>query len=230
MKPEKVKMIETPETDKKVVLKLKHIDVKFNVRGRTLNAIRDVSLEVYDKETIAIVGESGSGKSVLTKTFAGMLDANGYISHGNVYFNDEELARTEVPLTSRNLSLRTHLLKKLNIYSHGEKYADLYNKIKALDEEALKKKQLTPEETEEFDKRLKEVQDDINDIGNLINSLNPRIPEQKVQLKEEKAKLKQCKALQKQIWKERDDATKARKKEYEADKEYIDKYNAERAA
>ncbi len=55
--------------DKKVLLSLKNVDVKFNVRGRILSAIRNVSLDIYHNEALAIVGESGSGKSVLTKTF-----------------------------------------------------------------------------------------------------------------------------------------------------------------
>ena len=165
MKPERVKMIETPNTDKKVLLKLKHIDVKFNVRGRTLNAIRDVSLEIFDKETIAIVGESGSGKSVLTKTFAGMLDANGYISHGNVYFSDEELSKTDVVLTRRNKFLRDHILKKLNVYSHGVTSIDEYNKIKELDAIDLKKRNLTEEENEQFVIRAKAIDDSINETN-----------------------------------------------------------------
>ena len=80
-------------TEKKEILSLRHVDVKFNVRGRTLNAIRDITMNVYEGETLAIVGESGSGKSVLTKTFAGMLDSNGYISHGRVTFKSDELSR-----------------------------------------------------------------------------------------------------------------------------------------
>ena len=52
--------------EKKVLLSLKDVDVKFNVRGRILTAIRHVSLDVYENESLAIVGESGSGKSVLT--------------------------------------------------------------------------------------------------------------------------------------------------------------------
>ena len=230
MKAEKVKMIESPDNGRKVILKLKHIDVKFNVRGRTLNAIRDVSLEIYDKETIAIVGESGSGKSVLTKTFAGMLDSNGYISHGNVYFNDEELAETDVALTKRNEQLRNHLIKKINTYSHGACAAEEYNKIAELDAADKLRKQLSAEETEAFDIRLKDNLDDINDTSNLINTLDPRNPEQKAQLKEEKAKLKQLKADQKKIWKERDQAAKNKEKEYKKDKAYIDDYQAKRKA
>ena len=47
--------------EKKVLLNLRHVDVKFNVRGRILTAIRDVTLQVYENESLAIVGESGSG-------------------------------------------------------------------------------------------------------------------------------------------------------------------------
>lgn len=65
--------------EKNVLLSIKDLSVKFRVRGRILTAIRNVSLDIYENETIAIVGESGCGKSVLTKTFAGMLDGNGFI-------------------------------------------------------------------------------------------------------------------------------------------------------
>ena len=82
--------------DKKVLLSVKDLEVKFHVRGRTLTAIRGISLDIYENESIAIVGESGSGKSVFTKTFAGMLDSNGFITNGDLIFNDEELDDTVV--------------------------------------------------------------------------------------------------------------------------------------
>ena len=70
--------------DRKVLLSVKDLIVKFHVRGRVLTAIRGVSLDIYENESIAIVGESGSGKSVFTKTFAGMLDSNGFIDNGKI--------------------------------------------------------------------------------------------------------------------------------------------------
>ena len=42
--------------DRKVLLSLKNVEVKFNVRGRILTAIRRVSLDVYENESLAIVG------------------------------------------------------------------------------------------------------------------------------------------------------------------------------
>ena len=86
--------------EKKVLLSINDLWVKFRVRGRVLTAIRGVSLDIYENESIAIVGESGSGKSVFTKTFAGMLDSNGFIDNGSIIFNDEELADTRVRLTT----------------------------------------------------------------------------------------------------------------------------------
>ena len=65
--------------DKKVVLSVQDLNVKFTLRGQILHAIRGISLDVYQGESLAIVGESGSGKSVFVKCAMGLLDANGYI-------------------------------------------------------------------------------------------------------------------------------------------------------
>lgn len=79
--------------NKKVVLSAQDIEVKFRVRDSELTAIRKISLDLYDQETVAIVGESGSGKSVFTKTFTGMLEANGRISNGSIIFEDKDLVK-----------------------------------------------------------------------------------------------------------------------------------------
>lgn len=75
---------------KKVILSVRDLCVNFRVRGRELRAIRGVSIDFYENESVAIVGESGSGKSVFTKTFSGMLETNGHISRGQILFRDGE--------------------------------------------------------------------------------------------------------------------------------------------
>ncbi|MBR1586453.1 MAG: ABC transporter ATP-binding protein, partial [Clostridia bacterium] len=79
--------------EREPVLSVEHLNVKFSLRGKILHAIRDVSLDLYKGETLAIVGESGSGKSVLTKTFMGLLDANGWIESGSILYNGQDLAK-----------------------------------------------------------------------------------------------------------------------------------------
>ena len=76
-----------------VVLSAKDIVVKFTLRGRSLTAIRGISLDLYKGESLAIVGESGSGKSVFTKTFMGLLDANGRIDQGSIMYKDKDLSK-----------------------------------------------------------------------------------------------------------------------------------------
>ena len=52
-----------------LILSVKDLNIKFNLRGKVLHAIRGIDLDVYHGEVLAIVGESGSGKSVFTKSF-----------------------------------------------------------------------------------------------------------------------------------------------------------------
>ncbi len=81
------------ETEKNVILSVKDLNVKFTLRGQVLHAIRGVSLDVYQGESIAIVGESGSGKSVFVKCAMGLLDANGSITGGSIRYGDQELTQ-----------------------------------------------------------------------------------------------------------------------------------------
>ena len=78
--------------NRKVLLSVKDLHVKFRVRGRILTAIRGVSLDFYENESVAIVGESGSGKSVFCKNFMGLLDNNGWIDNGTIEYGGMDLA------------------------------------------------------------------------------------------------------------------------------------------
>ena len=79
--------------ERETILSVRDLDVKFNLRGRRLHAIRGASLDLYKGESLAIVGESGSGKSVFVKTFMGLLDANGWVDDGQIMYNGEDLVQ-----------------------------------------------------------------------------------------------------------------------------------------
>lgn len=73
------------------MLTAENLEIKFKLRGKTLHAIRSISLELYKGEILAIVGESGSGKSVFTKSFMGLLDKNGEVTAGKtVYYGADD--------------------------------------------------------------------------------------------------------------------------------------------
>ncbi len=80
-------------SEKNIVLSTKDVVVKFNLRGKQLKAIREVSLDLYRGESLAIVGESGSGKSVFTKSFMGLLDSNGRVDSGEINYKGQDLAK-----------------------------------------------------------------------------------------------------------------------------------------
>lgn len=77
-----------------VILSVKNLIVRFQVRNKTLTAIRNISLDIFKGETLAIVGESGSGKSVFTKCFTGMLEQNGSIDeNSSILYSGVDLSK-----------------------------------------------------------------------------------------------------------------------------------------
>ena len=49
--------------DRNIILSVHDLDVKFTLRGQTLHAIRGISLDLYQGESLAIVGESEIGRA-----------------------------------------------------------------------------------------------------------------------------------------------------------------------
>ena len=166
--------------ERKVLLSVKDLDVKFKVRGRTLTAIRGISLDIYENESIAIVGESGSGKSVFTKTFAGMLDSNGYVDNGSIIFSDDELADTVVKVDDSARSLMAKAKHDLDEYAHLELGAATYQKILALETEKKEKSGLSGAELEAQEAEIKELEHLRTDAFNLKQTLDPAKEKDKI--------------------------------------------------
>ena len=213
--------------NKKVLLSIKDLHVKFKVRGRILTAIRGISLDFYENETVAIVGESGSGKSVFTKTFAGMLDDNGYIDEGSIIFSDEELADTKVATGNFEKKLIASAWEKLNKYSKLEHGAEVYREMEALKAEKKAKSSLSDEEEEQLDNEIKDLIAKRTDLYNLKQTVDTTKEHARYKaMTAEIADLdKQVKAVQqkkKQIIEEH-------KKAFQQDTEYFKNYEAKMA-
>ena len=206
-------MNETKE--KKVLLSLRNVVVQFNVRGRILTAIRDVSLDIYEHENLAIVGESGSGKSVLTKTFACMLDSNGFIPQGSIVFSDDEISKTDVVLTPRNKRTLDYVIKNLNKNSALERGAEEYRAIREAEKRIEQLKGLTPDEEADFNARIKEATDNVVDKNNYLQALSKK--SDAAEYAKVSEEIKRLTAVRDGIVKERDELKKNRSTAYQSD-------------
>ena len=74
------------------LLRVSGLTTQFVVEGEVLPAVRGVSFEVRDGETLGLVGESGCGKSVTALSIIRLLGQNGAITAGSVELRGEDLA------------------------------------------------------------------------------------------------------------------------------------------
>ena len=210
-------------SEKKVLLSVKDLSVKFRVRGRILTAIRNISLDIYENESIAIVGESGSGKSVFTKTFAGMLDQNGFIDQGAIFYNDEELAATKVTLTPSAKAAINGLKSSLDESAKLTFGADTYKEILNLEKEKKARESLSDEEDEQFAAAIKEMVFDKTEKGNYKQTLDPK--KEKDKIRAVNAEIDELEKAIKAKEAEKAALIKERKALVQQDKEYLASYH-----
>ncbi len=213
--------------DKKVLLSVRNLHVKFRVRGRVLTAIRGIDLDIYENESIAIVGESGSGKSVLTKTFAGMTDSNGFIDQGRLILNDPELAETYVKLTSGGRQLMKSTLSRLNSISGYELGVETYRKMKELEAEKKAKESLSEEERAAIENELGDMKFKRANLFNEKQTYDPR--HEKDRIKDADRKLKEYGEKIKALESKEAQEEKARKAEAAKDTAFLQSYNKQMA-
>lgn len=85
------------------LLQVQNLTVKFD----TLTALRDISFDLEEGETLAVIGPNGSGKTVLLKTLLGLLPYEGQIHWTTKkkigYIPQKIEADRHLPITLTNL-------------------------------------------------------------------------------------------------------------------------------
>ena len=74
-------------------LEVKNLIISFRTDYGKVQAVRDISFDLYKGETLAIVGESGSGKSVTNRAVMGILAGNGMIEGGEIIYDGQDLVQ-----------------------------------------------------------------------------------------------------------------------------------------
>ena len=85
-------------------------------KGRDITAVKDVTLEIGDREFVVLVGPSGCGKSTTLRMIAGLEE----ISKGDIYIGDRRV--NDVPPKDRDIAM---VFQNYALYPHMSVYDNL---------------------------------------------------------------------------------------------------------
>lgn len=74
-------------------LTVNNLKISFRTADGNVQAVRDISFDLYKGETLAIVGESGSGKSVTNRAVMGILAGNAIKDGGEILYDGRDLMK-----------------------------------------------------------------------------------------------------------------------------------------
>ncbi len=198
--------------NKKTKILVDDLRISFKTVDGQVQAVRGVSFELKEGETLAIVGESGSGKSVTNRAIMGILAKNATIEGGKIIYQGLDLTNIEEerfheirgkkigmifqdPLSSLNPIMRIGKQITEGILLNGDRLHNKYMKqIQKFKSEILNLKS----EKEVLIKQLKENdfkdETEKSEVESKISEITKTLDEKKVEFKiikkEEKAKLK----------------------------------------
>lgn len=92
--------------NRKSILRIINLDVNYYSRNsKPLRAVNNVSIDLFEGETLGLVGESGCGKSTLGFSLLRLLKSNGRIDNGQILIslNNQYLDLTQISDNEMNL-------------------------------------------------------------------------------------------------------------------------------
>ncbi len=90
-------VVDTVAAQRNIILNAKNLSRRYRVGKNVIEAVRDVSLDIYEGEFVALVGASGSGKSTVLSLIGGLEKPSG----GSITVDGMELKKLSDAKLSR---------------------------------------------------------------------------------------------------------------------------------
>ena len=147
-------------------LEVKNLTISFRTTSGAVRAVRDVSFDLQEGETLAIAGESGSGKSVTTRAVMGILAGNAMVDGGEIIYDGKDLLK--IPEEEFH-NLRGHRLAM--VFQDPLSALNPVMRIGRQLTEAmlLNNKERRRDGRESFNKTLKTLEEKMNAAGDIQN-------------------------------------------------------------
>ena len=141
--------------ERKVLLKVEHLEQYFKMGKNTLKAVDDVSFEIYKGEVLGLVGESGCGKTTTGRSIIRLYDITG----GSIYFDGERIAAGTRPykqaIKDAKLAYKDKVKKLTATYKE---------KVKNGEDQKICKEELDKSKSVALDEMLKIVEENTKQI------------------------------------------------------------------
>ncbi len=73
-------------------LKISNLSVDYKMRKETVNAAKNINIEIKKGEIVGLVGESGSGKSTVANAIVNLIDEPGKVSSGSILMGETNIS------------------------------------------------------------------------------------------------------------------------------------------
>ncbi len=73
-------------------LKISNLSVDYKMRKETINAAKNINIDIKKGEIVGLVGESGSGKSTVANAIVNLIDEPGKVSSGSILMGETNIS------------------------------------------------------------------------------------------------------------------------------------------
>ena len=74
-------------------LKISNLSVDYKMRKETVNAAKNINIDIKKGEIVGLVGESGSGKSTVANAIVNLIDEPGKVSSGSILMGETNISK-----------------------------------------------------------------------------------------------------------------------------------------